>query len=264
VATSDPPGAPYIDDFNAAGAKYGIDPWLLYEVARQESGFNPDAKSKAGAVGLMQFEPATAAGIGVNPSDPKSSIDGAAKLLAGYEKEFGSQTLALAAYNAGSGNVRKYGGVPPFTETQEYVSIINGRVAADIKKAGKKATVDANGNVTIEPSFWGLHWRDLNPLQLGKDARKGAGNLVKSAVGSVVGDVERPVIEAVIVLGGVGVIAVGVYVAVTGHRPHPVDTAKNAAQQVTSSLPGPGGGSGAGGAGAAASGPSELELAALA
>jgi cell wall-associated NlpC family hydrolase len=113
-----------------AGQRYGVDPLLLASVAKQESGFQPGAVSPAGAVGLMQLMPATAAGLGVNPSDPASAIDGAAQLLSGYLGHYGgSVPLALAAYNAGPGAVSEYGGVPPYGETQAYVRDITSMLA---------------------------------------------------------------------------------------------------------------------------------------
>ncbi|WP_306204026.1 transglycosylase SLT domain-containing protein [Actinoplanes sp. RD1] len=115
-------GVPYADMFVKAGAKYGVSPKLLAAVAKVESGYNPQAVSKAGAQGLMQLMPATARGLGVDNSfDPQQAINGAAKLLSSHLKEFKSLPLALAAYNAGGGNVHKYGGIPPFSETQAYV-----------------------------------------------------------------------------------------------------------------------------------------------
>ncbi|HET9078178.1 MAG TPA: NlpC/P60 family protein [Acidimicrobiales bacterium] len=111
--------------FAAAGQRYGIDPVLLAAVAKQESGFQPGAVSGAGAQGLMQMMPATAAGLGVSPFDPASAIDGAAQLLSGYLHDYGgSVPMALAAYNAGPGAVSSYGGVPPYPETQGYVASI--------------------------------------------------------------------------------------------------------------------------------------------
>ena len=108
--------------FERAGATHGVDPALLAAVAKNESGFNPGAVSPAGARGLMQFMPATAAQFGVDPFDPASAIDGAARYLRQLQDQFGSVELALAAYNAGPGNVSKYGGIPPFTETRNYVT----------------------------------------------------------------------------------------------------------------------------------------------
>jgi peptidoglycan DL-endopeptidase CwlO len=114
-------GVPYADLFTRAGARYGVDASLLAAVASQESSFNASAVSPAGAQGLMQFMPATAKGLGVNALDPTSAIDGAARYLSSLTKQFGSTDLALAAYNAGPGTVTRYGGVPPYTETQNYV-----------------------------------------------------------------------------------------------------------------------------------------------
>jgi cell wall-associated NlpC family hydrolase len=110
--------------FLSAGATYGVSPTLLAAVAKVESGFNPSAVSSAGAEGLMQIMPSTASGIGVNPMDPQQAIDGAAKILSGDITKFGSVPLALAAYNAGAGAVEKYGGIPPYPETQHYVNTI--------------------------------------------------------------------------------------------------------------------------------------------
>jgi hypothetical protein len=119
-------GSPYDNYFALAGQKYGISPKLLKAVAKQESGFNPNAGSSAGAKGLMQFMPGTAKGLGINPMDPAQAVDGAARLLSSYIKEFGSPEKALAAYNAGPGAVTKYGGIPPYRETQNYVHSIMG------------------------------------------------------------------------------------------------------------------------------------------
>jgi peptidoglycan DL-endopeptidase CwlO len=124
-------GVPYADLFNAAGAKYGVSPKLLAAVAKVESGYNPQAVSKAGARGLMQIMPGTAAGLGVtNAFDPAQAVDGAAKLLSSNLKEFGSLDLAVAAYNAGGGAVKKYGGIPPYAETQAYVPKVKAALAA--------------------------------------------------------------------------------------------------------------------------------------
>ena len=120
-----PPGTPYGDLFQAAAAKYGVDAKLLVAVARQESGFNAKAVSPAGAQGLMQLMPGTAAGLGVkNSFDPAEAIDGATRLLKSLMTEFGRTDLALAAYNAGPGAVHRYDGIPPYPETQNYVRSI--------------------------------------------------------------------------------------------------------------------------------------------
>lgn len=108
--------------FERAGSAHGVDPGLLAAVAKNESAFNPNAVSPAGAQGIMQFMPGTAAQFGVDPFDPASAIDGAARFLRQLQDQFGSVELALAAYNAGPGNVTKYGGIPPFNETRNYVT----------------------------------------------------------------------------------------------------------------------------------------------
>ena len=114
-------GVPYSDLFARAASRHGVDASLLAAVAQQESSFNASAVSPAGAQGLMQFMPATAKGLGVNPLDPASAIDGAAKYLSSLTQQFGSTDLALAAYNAGPGTVTRHGGIPPYPETQNYV-----------------------------------------------------------------------------------------------------------------------------------------------
>ncbi len=107
--------------FAAAESRYGLPTGLLSAVAQAESGGDVAARSPAGAVGLMQLMPATAAALGVDPTDPAQAIDGAARLLRGHLQRFGSIPLALAAYNAGGGAVERYGGIPPYRETQDYV-----------------------------------------------------------------------------------------------------------------------------------------------
>jgi len=123
-------GVPYADLFTRAGNRYGVDASLLAAMASQESGFDSQAVSGSGAQGLMQFMPATAAGMGVNPLDPASAIDGAARYLSSLKHEFGSTELALAAYNAGPGTVRRYGDVPPYAETQNYVRAVMAKAQA--------------------------------------------------------------------------------------------------------------------------------------
>lgn len=121
---------PYAELFNAAGAKYGVPPKLLAAVARVESEYNRHAVSPAGARGLMQIMPATARGLGVDAFDPAQAVDGAARILKANLKEFGSVDLALAAYNAGGGAVKKHRGIPPNAETQAYVPKVKAALAA--------------------------------------------------------------------------------------------------------------------------------------
>jgi soluble lytic murein transglycosylase-like protein len=117
--------------FASAGVAHGVDPALLAAVAQVESGMNPEAVSPAGAQGLMQLMPGTAAGLGVtDPFDPAQAIDGAARLLRSHLDRFGSIELALAAYNAGAGAVSRHGGIPPYPETQAYVRRVLDRYGA--------------------------------------------------------------------------------------------------------------------------------------
>ena len=109
--------------FKKAAETYGVDEGLLISIAKNESNFRSDAKSSVGAMGIMQLMPGTAQGLGVTDAyDPEQNIMGAAKLLSGKIEQYnGNVSLALAAYSAGSGNVKKYDGIPPFTETQNYI-----------------------------------------------------------------------------------------------------------------------------------------------
>ncbi len=127
----------YVPMFEEASKKYGVAYNLLVSVACAESNFNPNCTSSAGAMGVMQLMPATAKYLGVsNPYDAKENIMGGARYLAEKLKEHGSVKLGIAAYNAGSGAVEKYNGVPPYTETQNYVKKILSFLGTDGSESG--------------------------------------------------------------------------------------------------------------------------------
>jgi soluble lytic murein transglycosylase-like protein len=124
-ASGPAPAAPaHIEQLVASNAgAWGVDPALVKAIIANESGFDATATSKTGAQGLMQLEPATAAGLGVSDAyDPQQNVWGGTRYIKGLLDRFhGDMRLAVAAYNAGPGAVEKYGGVPPYAETQAYV-----------------------------------------------------------------------------------------------------------------------------------------------
>lgn len=131
AATAGSGTVPFQSLIEESCARYGVDPALLAGLIEQESHFDPTVGSSAGAQGLTELMPETAASLGVtDPHDPAQSIDAGARLLSEKLAEFGGDTeLALAAYNAGSGAVQQYNGIPPYPETQEYVKKVLGYAA---------------------------------------------------------------------------------------------------------------------------------------
>jgi soluble lytic murein transglycosylase-like protein len=133
-----PPSEAYEEIIQEAAKEHGMDPALIRAVMQTESAFHPYAVSRAGAEGLMQLMPALADEMGVeNSFDPRENIMGGARYLKRLlDYHNGNLDLALASYNAGPGNVERYGGVPPFRETRRYVKTIKALYARSKRSAG--------------------------------------------------------------------------------------------------------------------------------
>ncbi len=121
-----------IKEIHAAADRHGVPAELFMALVWQESRYRADALSPKGAIGFAQLMPSTAKDLGVNPRNPAENLDGGARYLAAQYRAFGTWKLALAAYNAGPHRVVEYGGVPPFTETRNYVRIILSKVSKDL------------------------------------------------------------------------------------------------------------------------------------
>ena len=138
--------------FKAAAEKYGLSEDLLKSVAYTESGYDVNIGSAAGAQGIMQLMPFVSESMGVtDPYDPYQSIMAGAKILAGYRDMYdGNINLMLAAYNAGAGNVAKYGGIPPFKETQTYVALVKKRMEEGVPDPGQVTLTGTSAEAMAE------------------------------------------------------------------------------------------------------------------
>lgn len=175
--------------FEEAAATYGISVNLLKAVAKAESNFNPSAVSKAGAMGVMQLMPGTASSLGVtDPFDARQNIMGGAKYLKmNLDRYGGDVSLALAAYNAGPNSVAKYGGIPPYQETQNYVKKVCSYMEGEPLYAGTMVDTGSSMNsyASMLPTFGGNYGSSGLGNLYGMSALGGYGS---SALGSLFGN----------------------------------------------------------------------------
>ena len=167
-------GSESLDDiFNEVSNEYGVNVNLLKAVAKAESDFDTEAVSYCGAQGIMQLMPTTAESLGVeDPFDARQNITGGAKMLAYLLDDYnGNVTLALAAYNAGSGSVSKYGGVPPYKETLGYIDRINdilgGALSSDSTTIDGASATDLSQSTGVGDT--GIMVNSQNNSQQGQD-----------------------------------------------------------------------------------------------
>lgn len=159
-----------------AAQTHGVSEGLIKAVMHTESGFNVNARSPVGAQGLMQLMPATARRFNVsNAYDPQQNINAGAKYLAWLMKRFnGNTSLALAGYNAGEGNVQKYGGIPPFRETQDYVRRVSSRYsnlyAGGIKISSGSNSTPANAQVIAQSAHYDADSSPSTQLSVSRSA----------------------------------------------------------------------------------------------
>ena len=141
------------EEVGRAAVRHGVDTRLARAVAKVESGFHPGAVSSKGAVGVMQLMPATAISLGVNAWDARQNIEGGVRYLSSLLGLYGGNVrMALAAYNAGPGAVERYGGVPPYKETRQYVDLVMGEYAGR-SASGKRSSEESDtgkGNAEVE------------------------------------------------------------------------------------------------------------------
>ena len=167
--------------FDEASRTYGVSKSLLLAVAKQESNFDPNSVSHAGAQGIMQLMPGTAKTLGVkNAFDPYENIMGGAKLLRDNIRAFGSVPLALAAYNAGPGAVKKYGGVPPYKETQDYVK----KIMADLGNKSYSTSNYSYRGLGVNNAYGSALGSEINGAGLSGDSFSSDNSSLLSLLGS--------------------------------------------------------------------------------
>lgn len=173
----------WLDEADKVGDKYSLPKGLYRELIRQESQGNPDVKSPKGAIGLAQLMPSTASMLKVNPSNPEENLEGGARYLSDMLKRFGGDvSLALAAYNSGPERVKRYNGVPPIAETQDYVKKITDRMTSQYGTGGnfvsmKEVKVD-------DPSTTGGKFVDVKNIKIDEPEQQGgSGNSLLDATG---------------------------------------------------------------------------------
>ena len=174
--------------FEEASSRFGVSVDLIKSVAKAESNFNTKAVSKAGAIGVMQLMPATARNLGVtDPYDARQNIMGGAKYIKQNLDRFnGNVSLALAAYNAGPDAVNRYGGIPPYEETQNYVRVFNSYMGTPIS-TGKTVTASNNGSASIYSRLLGGSSSAYVSL-LNGDSQTSAGSKLAGIYGTSYGD----------------------------------------------------------------------------
>lgn len=153
--------SPYDAYFQEAAQSYGVPVALLKAMGKTESNFNQSAVSSAGAIGVMQLMPGTAASLGVDPYDARQNIMGGAKYIAGNLEQFKGYSngleLAIAAYNAGPGAVIKYGyQIPPYKETQNYVKKVLGYLTIEERKNGNNEGTETDEDFRLSPDLTGI------------------------------------------------------------------------------------------------------------
>lgn len=156
-----------------AAMRYGVEAALVKAIIHTESAFNPNARSPVGAMGLMQLMPGTARDMGVgNAYNPSQNIDGGVKYLAWLQRQFNNLDHVIAAYNAGHGNVRKYGGIPPFRETRNYVQSVNARLRTLYRNDASLLNAPiATNNMSVNPVSSATPIASSSPAVIGNTGR---------------------------------------------------------------------------------------------